>query len=443
MRRAAIIVMFVVLGIGFFWAPRAGATFPGRNGDVMYTWHDVSGKTIETRSGIQADLGSWTEPNLVSCAWRFADDDCLVTGGAVSADGRRVAVVVDYSTTPHRRRAQRVAVVAPSGREVASVPLGGPAFHPAWSPTGDRLLVTRYDGPLGARGDGVSRVVLLSVDGRELGAITPEGGSDADWAGTGAIAFTLGGNIWVTRLGEAPRRLTTEGGTGPSWSPDGKRLAFERDGRLWTMRSDGANQRQLARVAANAPAWSPDGRYITFSTPEANAGDGYGDIWVMSSEGRCPRLLRNGHSVVFYGDPFWRPLPVERPAVGLPPACRYLHPDMRSATLRVRAQQTSFRYRFRAKPRIEGRAIFRTRARISVPGRNGTTRRRLTVATARFTAGPRGAVRLRPRLSRTAMRTLRANRRLRLTVVATVHDDVGAVRESAARKRLLLLAPGK
>ena len=48
----------------------------------------------------------------------------------------------------------------------------------------------------------------------------------------------------------------------PRWSPDGRRLAFVRDGEIWIVESDGS---RLTRVVAKpaggrAPRWSPDGR---------------------------------------------------------------------------------------------------------------------------------------------------------------------------------------
>jgi TolB protein len=73
--------------------------------------------------------------------------------------------------------------------------------------------------------------------------------------------------------GHEPRRLTTdpENGMYPSWSPDGKRIAFMswRTGRteLFTMNADGSDQKKLLtldRGDAIDPRWSPDGSRIVF-----------------------------------------------------------------------------------------------------------------------------------------------------------------------------------
>ena len=51
------------------------------------------------------------------------------------------------------------------------------------------------------------------------------------------------------------RRLTRKGGADPAWSPDGKLIAFERGGWIWTMRPNGKEQRRLVR--GTQPAWQP------------------------------------------------------------------------------------------------------------------------------------------------------------------------------------------
>ena len=68
----------------------------------------------------------------------------------------------------------------------------------------------------------------------------------------------------------------------PSWSPDGKRIAFmsERDGNreIYVMDNDGGNQRNLTNHPNNDshPAWSPDGKRIVFGRS--------GAIYVMDTE---------------------------------------------------------------------------------------------------------------------------------------------------------------
>jgi Tol biopolymer transport system component len=60
---------------------------------------------------------------------------------------------------------------------------------------------------------------------------------------------------------------------GPDWSPDGTKIAFERDqdgnGNIYAMNAaDGSNQIRLTKSTANDcnPRWSPDGTKIVFDS---------------------------------------------------------------------------------------------------------------------------------------------------------------------------------
>jgi TolB protein len=122
----------------------------------------------------------------------------------------------------------------------------------------------------------------------------------------------------VRQLGAAPVR-----GVSPSWSPDGKRLAFVSfadgndplceaascplSGELYAVRADGTGLTRLTRNRADDehPTWSPDGRRIAFSSGFSLRRQGH-PRWLMmisSAGGRATRIGR------FAGvlDPAWSP----------------------------------------------------------------------------------------------------------------------------------------
>ncbi len=74
----------------------------------------------------------------------------------------------------------------------------------------------------------------------------------------------------IKATGGTPNRLTDlpDGAYDPSWSPDGKLIAFAaqrgNSSELWVMRSDGSGQAQLSGQAGRSPAWSPDGKKLAF-----------------------------------------------------------------------------------------------------------------------------------------------------------------------------------
>jgi serine/threonine protein kinase len=109
-------------------------------------------------------------------------------------------------------------------------------------------------------------------------------------------------NIWRTDTAPVHRAVpsaplpaisSSRADTFPSFSPDGRRVAFESDrsgnNEIWLTDPDGSNTVQLTFLGAacGAPSWSPDGRLITF---HSNAG---GQWWayLIPSTGGKPRRL--------------------------------------------------------------------------------------------------------------------------------------------------------
>jgi imidazolonepropionase-like amidohydrolase/Tol biopolymer transport system component len=105
------------------------------------------------------------------------------------------------------------------------------------------------------------------------------------------IAFDLLGDIYTMPItGGTPARVA-EGmpfEMQPQFSPDGTRIAFTSDrggaDNVWIMNADGSDKRQLTQETfrlLNAPAWTRDGRYIAarkhFTTQRSL---GTGEIWL-------------------------------------------------------------------------------------------------------------------------------------------------------------------
>lgn len=312
-------VAAAVAGVAVGVAPAADATFPGRNGEIVYPWLDVSGKAAYSESGVGA-FAPWSgrTREVRQCYFGAGTgEDCNVQDAAVSADGATVAVLLSFwnRATPTKAVDYGLSLRTLAGVEVGSAALGGPAMDPAFSPDGSRLTVTRYEDP-DRQDPTTARVVTIDRDGRELGTVGGPGASDADWSRDGRIAFVQAGNVWIARPGETARQLTTAGGSAPSWSPDGRRLAYQRDGAIMSIRSDGRGERRIGKALGTAPAWSPDGRYIAYlAVGGAFWTARYGSIWTMTADGRCARRVKRRAGYLAYGNPSWAKRP-GKPARG-------------------------------------------------------------------------------------------------------------------------------
>jgi TolB protein len=126
----------------------------------------------------------------------------------------------------------------------------------------------------------------------------------------GTIAFSRGGSVYVANLeGTGVMRLGK--GSTPSWSPDGRRIAFHRyvrgrNSEIFVVDADGRNERRLTRHPAEElwAVWSPDGRRIAFvSTREGNW-----EVFVMNSDGtRVRQLTHRLASTELNVTPAWSP----------------------------------------------------------------------------------------------------------------------------------------
>lgn len=123
--------------------------------------------------------------------------------------------------------------------------------------------------------------------------------------------------------GKHPEQPLTRGpgaNTGPTWSPDGKRLAFTstRDGlsKIFVMNADGSGQERLTkddRIEYGA-SWSPDGRHLVFFSSPKDTGAkelrilnlASGTLAVVAGNGRdkgpsSPTWSADGGRIAFTG----------------------------------------------------------------------------------------------------------------------------------------------
>src|SRR5437867_758783 len=197
-------------------------------------------------------------------------------------------------------------LVRPDGSGKRRILSKGPSPH--WDPAvSSRARAIAFRGYYGLE-DGKYALYVVGMDGCRVRRVTRSIAGNPTWSPDGRwIAFDTSGagEIWkVHPDGSGLTRIAAARAASPAWSPDGLRIAFvrHRSGRdqIWLMRPDGSRAEVLhadSRSDDEEPAWSRDGTRISFVASR------WPHTWieVMKADGSDARTLRRR------GDP-WNPV---------------------------------------------------------------------------------------------------------------------------------------
>jgi Tol biopolymer transport system component len=155
-----------------------------------------------------------------------------------------------------------------------------------------------------------NKLYVVNADGSgQLGLTSNAWPETPSWSPDGRrIAFRSAekGIYVVSTGGSGVRRLTGKWSLGAAWSPDGRRIAFwsvrDGNGEVYVMNADGSGQLKLTRNPSREgePIWSPDGRKIAFLRhfPAFEFGCGGGpracypsEVYVMNADGSGQKRL--------------------------------------------------------------------------------------------------------------------------------------------------------
>lgn len=152
-----------------------------------------------------------------------------------------------------------------------------------------------------------------------LGATQVASTTSSDFAPTWSpdgrrIAFTRGWReLWVMDR-DGTNQMKIGLGVHPAWSPDGKRIAFHsrrsggRGNEIYTIAPDGSNELRLTKKTGNdfMPTWSPDSRQIAWQSDDVSERPAVNAIYVMNADGTGQRQLTH-LATLRASSPDWSP----------------------------------------------------------------------------------------------------------------------------------------
>ena len=195
---------------------------------------------------------------------------------AWSPDGKKIAFVSNRNNVNKDR--QQIWVIDADGKNPIRLTDGWVDWGPDWSPDGTKILYDAHHGPE-EHDVALAGLTVMDADGNNKRLLADGGvGVHPTWSPDGTRIACISGDrvgkvnqIYVVDVDGQNRRQLTHDFVYkrlPSWSHDGKRIAYSGDNVIWVVDSDGENQKQLTWNAATEehPTWSPDSESIAFNS---------------------------------------------------------------------------------------------------------------------------------------------------------------------------------
>ena len=193
-----------------------------------------------------------------------------------SPDGQKIAFAgIGDEEIGRENRKAKIYIITPDGTHLQKLAGDIPSsdIEPAWSPDSQRIAFASY------RGDRSAEIYLMDADGANHQRLTHDEATDRE----------------------------------PAWSPDGSKLVFkvesDEDSIIAVMNADGSNRKNLTEEVLNGvwesktgPTWSTDGKTIAYVSGIPGRNDT--GIHLMTADGVHLKRLGKLHNGVDYS-PDW------------------------------------------------------------------------------------------------------------------------------------------
>lgn len=301
-RRSLSLLITAVAGLTLGAAPAQG-TFAGSNGKLAFSSFRDGNEEVYTINPDGTELARLTHS---------PERD----GGPVwSPDGLKLAFLCRRDDNW-----EICTVNSDGGGEVNLTQNPGYDAEPTWSPDGSKIAFTS-DRDCGCHEDaGLGQIYVMNADGSDPTRVTFDAPTDVEpnWSPDGRrIAFEREAEYRGTSDifsvgvdGTDPINLTNNPGDDddPRWSPDGSRIVFSSCCRetylrsIWSVDPEGIEQHRLTSGQDGLASWSPDGAKLVFvGTPEFTDEE----LFTMNPDGSGQSRLTN--NFVDETAPNWSP----------------------------------------------------------------------------------------------------------------------------------------
>jgi len=270
---------------------KAEAAFPGKNGRIAYWVYDGNDSEIYSMNPDGTDCKQLTDNSDPDYSPDISPDGTKIAFESSRSGSNKLYVMKADGTAVRNLSGSEVGegspAWSPDGNKIVFVkkadvwimgadgsnrknltktgPVDGYSIsesEPSWSPDGTKIAFDKRNGRSNA-----TDLYTITVDGTELRQVTDFPGKEysPDWSPSGhRLAYYsstkfLGARIFTIRPDGTGKRLIAQDGESPVFSPDGKRIAFTREGDLHKVKSDGSGEPSVVDGPAdsNEPDWGP------------------------------------------------------------------------------------------------------------------------------------------------------------------------------------------